>query len=159
MKALCLRLLLQHDLSAGDGDRLSCFIFLFDGVKDRLCHVRGETTAVHRDFRLVETFDVFNGSGAGNLAAVQILDEKPSFGIAPERPVEEIAGAYAVDLDAVRDQFHGEALRESDSAEFAAGIRSVFIAALKPALGVDLNDVEPVAAVRRFRRHDGGNHV
>lgn len=86
----------------------------------------------------------------GTLPLFRYWTKSPRSGLLQSGPSKKLAGAYAVDLDAVRDQFHGEALRESDSAEFAAGIRSVFIAALKPALGVDLNDVEPVAAVRRF---------
>ena len=109
-------LLLQHDLSAGDGDGLTGLVLLLDEVEDRDGDVADAAAAVHRHLRLVVALDVLDGLRAGHLAGAQVLDEQPALGVAPQRPVEEVAGADRVDLDVVGAELQREALDEADAA-------------------------------------------
>ena len=120
-------LLIQHDLTAGDGDSLTGFILLNCAVDDGFGDVSGETAAVHGNLFFVMFFNLCDIGCAGDFTALEVLNEKTFDGIAPQGTVEEVAGADRVDLDFVSDEFESEALGQADSTEFTACISTVAV--------------------------------
>lgn len=119
------RRLAQHHLAARHRERLSRFTRLVDQVEDRFGHIFGAGAFAHRYLRHVEGAHVLDGLCSRYLAGMQVLQEKPVLGIAPQRPFVEVTGADGVHFDAERRQLEGERLREADTAEFAARIGEV----------------------------------
>ena len=119
--------LIQHDLTAGDGDSLTGFVLLNCAVDDGFGNVGGEAAAVHGDLFFVVFFDLSDVSCAGDFAALEVLNEEAFYGVAPQGTVKEVAGADGVDFDFVVDEFEGEALGQTDSTEFTAGIGAVAV--------------------------------
>src|SRR5665811_2135527 len=132
----------EHVLAAGDRKGLPGLVLLLDDVRHRAGHVAGKTAAAHRDLGLVEAAHVIDRRGTRHLAGLQVLHEKPTIRIGPQRPVEEVAGADGVDLDAVLDELEGERLGEPDATELRTGVREVALRPLEPGLRIDLDDVE-----------------
>lgn len=104
--ALTRYVLIQHHLSAGDGDGLTGFILLFDHVFDGLADVFGQASATHGNLGLVKGSNVLDGLGSGNLVASQILHEQSVFRIRPEGAVKGIKRYSSIPtgllLDAIR---------------------------------------------------------
>ena len=122
-------LLIQHDLTAGDGDSLTGFVLLDGAVDDGFCDVGGEAAAGHGDLFFVVFFDLSDVGCAGDFTALEVLDEETFYGIAPQGTVEEVAGADGVDFDFIADEFEGEALGQTESTECTAGIGAVAVGA------------------------------
>src|SRR5665811_1973965 len=133
----------QHHLAAGDGQGLAGLVPLGDKVVQRDEHVGRRAAAAHGDPGLVEVADIVDRLRPGHLALAEVLDEEAAVRVGPQRPVEEVARADGIDLDAVANQLQRERLGQPDPAELRPRIGAVTAGADEPGLGVDLDDVAP----------------
>ena len=96
--------LVQHNLSAGDWQGLSCLIGLFHQIVDGPDNILTGAASVHGNLCLIEFLYVCNGGGSRYLAGTQVLDKKPFLRVRPQGAVKEVAGANGVHLDAIFHQ-------------------------------------------------------
>ena len=71
----------QHFLTACDGQSLTCFIFLLNYIEERTRNILRQTAAIQRNLALVIAAHIVHRLCTGNLAGVQILNEKSSDGV------------------------------------------------------------------------------
>ena len=109
---------------------------------------------MHGDLFFVVFFDLCDISSAGDFTALEVLNEKTFYGVAPQGTVKEVSGADGIDFDFVRNKFESEALGQTDSTEFTSCISTVAVGTDKTGFGVDLNDISPEACGTVLERHD-----